>query len=129
MKYLKSFVIEVSIAFTCTMLYVSFINKSGISAIGINKIFIFMAMIILYQLLLQFIVEFRDINYWNPKVIILGYIGGTIVFLGVGIAIDFIVLDIRSIIIYCIIHTFILAVEFEREVKDVKRINEKLKER
>lgn len=129
MKYLKSYVIEVSIAFTCTLIFMSVTNKSDISATGINKVFIFMSAIIIYQLLLQFIVEFRNFSYWNPKVIILGYLGGTVVFMVVGSIMDFIRFDIRNIIVYLIIHSFILFIEYEREVKDVKKINEKLKAR
>ncbi len=129
MKYLKAYVIEVSIAFTCTMLFIAVINKDGISVSGINKVFIFMSAIIIYQLLLQFIVEFRNFSYWNLKVIITGYLGGTVVFMAVGMAIDYIEFDIRSIIVYLIIHSFILFIEYEREVKDVKKINEKINEK
>ncbi len=125
MKYIKAFIYETAVAYTVTVLIFA-ITKDNRSSSQLLQTFAFMACIISYQILLQFITERFDINYWNIKTVVSGYIGGLIVYFGVGTVFEFLTICLSNALIYVAIHTFILFLAYEKEVKEIEQINKQL---
>ncbi len=121
MKYIRTFIIETSIAYTVILLSLS-ISLSEMNGSQLQRIFLLTASITLFQDIFQHTRK----NYLCIQNVSMAYIGGCLIFFVVGRSLHLIEFNMVSFLMYIVIHTVVFAFELMEENREIETINKKI---